>query len=194
MLNSFQHLHLRHGFTLIELLVVVLIIGILAAVAVPQYKKAVFKSRFTQLQTIFNTYMKGIEVYLLANGFPQEETNLKDILDVSFEGKKYEGHSATYLPFGHVGVGCDNDACHINFRDASIAGLTGLKTNPSPWLHGWIGISKYANTGKWFLRHVDIDDGHNDNLKVICQWWASTYGVEQMENEIKTKCAAVGVN
>ena len=58
----------KKGFTLIELLVVVLIIAILGAVALPQYQRAVYKSRFQALMPVAREIYQGNEMYYLTNG------------------------------------------------------------------------------------------------------------------------------
>ena len=81
------------GFTLIELLVVVLIIGILAAVALPQYNKAVEKSRAVEALTMINSLQKAVDAAILAG-------NLDPNKDVAFfataeEAEQHGEQSAT---------------------------------------------------------------------------------------------------
>ena len=90
----------RRGFTLIELLVVVLIIGILASVALPQYTKAVAKSRYSQLITAGKSLKDAMEVYYMANGnYPQYWGDL----DIEFKG-------CTADPSARYMLWCDNFA------------------------------------------------------------------------------------
>ena len=77
------------AFTLIELLVVVLIIGILAAIAVPQYQKAVMKSRLASAIDSAKAIANSSEIYYLAHGGYPNDTF--EGLDISFLGYKTGG-------------------------------------------------------------------------------------------------------
>ena len=83
---------MKKGFTLIELLVVVLIVGILSAVALPQYEKAVWNTRARLLQTMVKSLAEAQERFFLANG--TYTTNIED-LDISFDSlEKVTNYSA----------------------------------------------------------------------------------------------------
>lgn len=85
------------GFTLVEMLVVVLIIGILAAIAVPQYQKAVKKSQGVEAILNLKTLKRAQEAYYLANG---KYTNDLSKLDLTFNAGAYWYHCYTEDHFG----------------------------------------------------------------------------------------------
>ncbi len=66
--SCFKGCFCSKAFTLIELLVVVLIIGILAAVAVPQYRKAVERSKASEALSLLKAFDQAYQAYYLAHG------------------------------------------------------------------------------------------------------------------------------
>ena len=101
----------RHsGFTLIELLVVVLIIGILAAIALPMYQKAVEKSRAMQGLALIKTFGEAADRYVLANGtYPSSLEDLDVSLPADFTGtEKYYAQTVNPRSNGTWSIGLEN--------------------------------------------------------------------------------------
>lgn len=139
----------RSGFTLIELLVVVLIIGILAAVAVPQYQFAVLKSRFVQAKIMVSALARAQEVYYLANG---EYAPHISQLDIDIPASEQEEHlndtiNTRYFSWGSCWVGAGDEhgervACGLN------EGVT---------LYKYLEHANFSLKGKFQCRGLNAD-------------------------------------
>jgi len=80
----------RKGFTLIELIMVTIILGILAAVAIPRYMTSVEKAEAAAEDAVISAIKAGLETYateqLLDNGRRSWPTNPWDALDTKPAG------------------------------------------------------------------------------------------------------------
>ena len=81
------------GFTLIEMLVVVLIIGILAAIALPQYRRAVAKAELAQIITAVKSLRSATDRYYLIHDEYAKDINALDITITSNVNCRLDGSS-----------------------------------------------------------------------------------------------------
>ena len=164
------------GFTLIELLVVVLIIGILAAVALPQYEKAVKKSRLAQLSVIADAAKKNMDLYVLENGY-ETITFTEDDLSIQMPGEWSSDGLKT--PLGDARLECN----------ASGYCLFWFKGFPST-VYAEVALVKGRDSKEWTAEGLG---GDNDiDIAILCQWTKGN-GYPANGADVFNTCKNVGV-
>ena len=167
----------KKGFTLIELLVVVLILGILAAMAMPQYFKAVERSRMSEAESLLSSIASAQQrKYLQINKYAGEFTGL-DVAPAGATGKTFHTKGANGNGFVITLNGTTYDAGGaIAKREAN------GKTNDT-------GLNYQYTLTRFYNQDITSCKGGNTNGAALC---ADFCGVDSLE--ANTACCNGGTS
>jgi prepilin-type N-terminal cleavage/methylation domain-containing protein len=126
----------KKGFTLIELLVVVLIIGILAAIALPKYQVAVAKARATEALVNLKAVKYSAERYFLVHGnYPVSINDLDVDIPGTISQKTFSSNG------GGFGLVSAADGCVTTKNNFSICINSSNPVRPNDTVYsGWFAV------------------------------------------------------